>query len=338
MDAPLWTDSHAPSLAELPQAEFRDRLERARDEPMNLVVQGPAGVGKTAGVRALAHETHADPDNDLVELNVSDFFDRTKKEIRADPRFEQFLDGRSRMAKRDMINHVLKETASYAPVSGDYKTVVLDNAEAIREDFQQALRRVMEKHHRTTQFVITTRQPAKLIPPIRSRCFPVPVRTPTTDELVAVLERIVEAEGVEYDEDGLEYVAGYAGGDVRRAVLSAQATAAAADEITMSAAYETLSALGHDDELEAVLESARAGEFTDARSAVGDLLDDEGYDGGDLLRELLRVARSQYDGDTLARLHRLAGEVDHDIANGTDDRLHLAHLLAEWGEDGRANP
>jgi replication factor C small subunit len=336
MDAPLWTDTHAPSLAELPQAEFRDRLARAVDEPMNLVVQGPPGVGKTAGVRALARETHADPDNDLVELNVADFFRRTKKEIRADPRFEQFLAGRSRMAKRDMINHVLKETASYAPVSGEYKTVVLDNAEAIREDFQQALRRVMEKHHRTTQFVITTRQPAKLIPPIRSRCFPVPVRQPTTDELVGVLEDIAEAEGVAYDDDGLEYVAGYAGGDVRQAVLSAQATAVEADEITMSAAYETLSDLGHDDELESVLAKARAGEFTDARKTVGTLLDDEGYEGGELLRELLRVARSTYDGETLARLHRLAGEVDHDLADGTDDRLHLAHLLATWGEDARA--
>jgi replication factor C small subunit len=337
MDAPLWTDSHAPSVAELPQAEFRDRLGRAAEEPMNLVVQGPPGVGKTAGVRALAREAHADPDNDLVELNVSDFFDRTKKEIRSDPRFEQFLDGRSRMAKRDMINHVLKETATYAPVSGDYKTLVLDNAETIREDFQQALRRVMEKHHRTTQFVITTRQPAKLIPPIRSRCFPVPVRQPTTDELVGVLERIVEAEGVDYDDDGLEYVAGYADGDVRRAVLSAQATAVAADEITMSTAYETLSDLGHDDELEGILASARAGEFTEARKAVGTLLDDEGYDGGELLRELLRVARSQYGGERLARLHRLAGTVDHDMADGTDDRLHLAHLLARWAEDGRTS-
>jgi len=173
MDAPLWTETHAPALGDLPQASVRDRLDRAVDEPMNLVVQGPPGAGKTAAVRALADAAHED-DTDLVEINVADFFDRTKKEIRSDPRFEQFLTGRSRMPKRDMINRVLKESASYAPVSGDYKTIVLDNAEAIREDFQQALRRVMERYHRTTQFVIATRQPSTLIAPIRSRCFPVP--------------------------------------------------------------------------------------------------------------------------------------------------------------------
>ncbi|MFC6726446.1 AAA family ATPase, partial [Halobium palmae] len=265
-----------------------DRLGRAVDEPMNLVLQGPSGVGKTAAVRALARETHDDPDNDLVEINVADFFDRTKKEIREDPRFEGFLAGRSRMAKRDMINRVLKESASYAPMSGEFRTILLDNAEAVREDFQQALRRVMEQHHRTTQFVVATRQPTKLIPPIRSRCFPVPVRAPTTDETADVLRRIVESEGVEYDDDGLEFIAGYADGDLRRAVLSAQTTAAQAGEITMNAAYEALGEVSSDDDVREILADARGGEFRSARKSLGTLLDDEGYGGDELLRELPR--------------------------------------------------
>ncbi len=337
MDAPLWTDTHAPTLDELPQSEVRERLGRTVDEPMNLVLQGPAGSGKTAAVRALARETH-DSDNDLVEINVADFFERTKKELREDPRFEQFLAGRSRMAKRDMINRVLKESASYAPVSGDFKTIVLDNAEAIREDFQQALRRVMERHHRTTQFVITTRQPTKLIPPIRSRCFPVPVRAPTTDEIRAALREIVEAEGIEYEPDGLEYIAGYADGNLRTAILSAQTTANGADVLDMNAAYEALGSVSNDEDLRAVLADAEAGDVSAARSAVDDLLDDEGYGGQELLRELLRVARANYSGDELARLHRLAGAVDLDLATGTTDRIHLTHLLTEWvyGDDAVA--
>ncbi len=328
MEAPLWTERHAPALDDIPQAGVREALGRAVDEPMNLVVHGPEGAGKTAAVRALARETHEDPDNDLVEVNVADFFARTKKEIRNDPRFEPFLTGRSSMSKRDMINHVLTEVAGYAPVSGEYKTVLLDNSEAIREDFQQALRRVMERHYRTTQFVIATRQPSKLIAPVRSRCFDVPVRAPTHDEVASALVRVLEAEAVEYDEDGVEYVAGYAGGDLRRAVLGAQTTVEERGELTMEAAYEALSEVGSDERAAEMLAAADEGLFGDARSTLDDLLYDEGLSGDEVLEDLLAAARSRYSGTELARIHRLAGETDADLAEGTSDRVHLSRLLA----------
>ncbi|WP_254839411.1 AAA family ATPase [Natronomonas marina] len=331
MDAPLWTETHAPTLSELPQPEAREGLQRAVEEPMNLVVYGPRGAGKTAAVRALAAATHADPDNDFVELNVADFFDRTKKEIRSDPRFSQFLEGRSKLSKRDMISHVLKEQASYQPVSGDFRTVLLDNAEAIREDFQQALRRVMEQHYEATQFVIATRQPSKLIPPIESRCFPIPMRAPTHAETVEVLQRVVDREGVDHDADGLEYVAGYGDGDLRKALLGAQMAAEAAGEVTMTAAYEALGDVGMADELEAMLEAADAGEFADARDGLDELLYDEGFEGEEVLRELLETARGRYDGEELARLYRLAGEVDFEMSEGNGDRVHIGRLLAELG-------
>ncbi|MFC7167297.1 AAA family ATPase [Halospeciosus flavus] len=335
MDAPLWTDVHAPSLDDLPQEEVRDRLHDAVDEPVNLVIHGPVGAGKTAAVRALADAAHED-ESDLVELNVADFFDMTKKEVANDPRFEHFISPKRRRnsSKADLINHVLKESASYPPVSGSYNTILLDNAEAIREDFQQALRRVMERHHEATQFVITTRQPTKLIPPIRSRCFPVSVRAPTTEETVSVLEDIVEAEDVDYDDDGLRYVAGYAGGNLRKAILAAQAAYEEADEVTMDAAHGALQDVGADDQIKEMLDDAEAGEFTDARKTLDDLLVDEGMDGEEILRDVLRIGRSRYGGDELAELHRFAGEIDLDLNEGTSDRVHLSHLLAELGREG----
>ncbi|AHG02583.1 ATPase AAA [Halobacterium sp. DL1] len=333
MDDPLWIDTHAPSLADIPQADVRDRLQEAVDEPVNLVVYGPEGAGKTAAVRALAEEAHADPDNDLVELNVADFFGMTKKEVSEDPRFAPFISSKRRRnsSKADLINHVLKESASYAPVSGEYNTILLDNAEAIREDFQQALRRVMERHHEATQFIIGTRQPSKLIPPIHSRCFPVSMRAPTPEEIVAVLRDIVEAEGVDHDDDGLEFVAGYADGNLRKAVLGAQTTAEQAGEVTMNAAYETLGEVGSDDAVESMLDDAEAGEFTDARKTLDDLLVDEGMDGEEVLRDLLRVGRSRYSGGDLAELHVLAGDVEFDLTQGNSDRIQLGRLLAELG-------
>ncbi|GAA0650624.1 AAA family ATPase [Salarchaeum japonicum] len=332
MDDPLWIETHAPSLDDIPQEDVRERLQDAVDEPVNLVLHGPVGVGKTAAVRALAAAAH-ESENDLFELNVKDFFGMTKKEIANDPRFEHFITPKRKResSKADLINYVLKESASYPPVSGDYTTVLLDNAESIREDFQQALRRVMEQHHEATQFVIATRQPTKLIPPIRSRCFPVSVRAPTADETVGVLRDIVEAEEVAYEDDGLEYVAGYAAGNLRKAVTAAQATYEAEGEVTMDAAYETLQDVGLDDEISGMLDDAEAGDFTDARSTLDDLLVDEGLDGTEVLDEILRVGRSRYAGDDLAELHELAGDVDVMLAEGNSDRVQLGRMLAELG-------
>ena len=300
---------------------------------MNLVVYGPKGAGKTAGVRALTRETHATPEADRIEINVADFFDLSKSDLAEDPRFGRFVDAERRResSKADLINHVLKESASYSPVGSEYKTVVLDNAEGMREDFQQALRRVMEQYYEATQFVIVTRQPSALIPPVRSRCFPIPVRAPTQDEIVGVLRDIVESENAAYEAEGLEFVAGAANGDLRAAILGAQTTHEREGEITMTAAYETLSGLGVDERVGEMLADAEAGEFTDARKTLDDLLVDEGYSGTEVLEDVLAVARSRYSGRELAELHRLAGEVDMDLQEGTNDRLHLSHLLAEVG-------
>ena len=334
MDGPLWTETHAPTLAELPQQEVSESMERALAEPMNLVVHGPKGAGKTAAVRAFTREAHEHPESDRIEINVADFFELSKTEVGEDPRFARFIDAKRRRnsSKADLINHVLKESASYAPVAGGYKTVVLDNAEGMREDFQQALRRVMEQYHETTQFVIGTRQPSALIAPIRSRCFPIPVRAPTTDETVTVLKDIAEQENVDYGTEGLEYIAGAAGGDLREAILSAQTTAESEGTLTMDGAYETLSDVRTDERIKRLLDDAETGAFTDARSTLDDLLVDEGYSGAEVLEATLSVARSRYSGDELATIHRLAGETDMDLQTGTDDRLHLSHLLARLGD------
>lgn len=329
MDSPLWIDRHRPSLDELPQADVRTYLEQVTAGPINLLLHGPQGSGKTAAVRALASELHEEPDTDLQIINVADFFGMTKTEIIDDPRFGRFIDSsRRRDSKAAMINYVLKELAGYPPVSGEFKTILLDNAEAMRGDFQQALRRIMERHFVATQFIIATRQPGSVIQPIRSRCAQIPVRAPTSEEIVTVLERIANREEVPANQAGLSYIAEYANGDLRKAILAAQTTSEETGEITMDGAYEALDAIGYDEQIETMIQAAKTGDFSTARSTLDDLLVDEGVAGGDLLGETLRVARNRFDAAEIAELHQLAGQTDFDLVEGASDRVQLGHFLS----------
>jgi replication factor C small subunit len=158
------------------------------------------------------------------------------------------------------------------------------------------------------------------------------MRAPTHEETVGVLEDIVTAEGVDHDADGLEYVAGYAEGDLRQAILAAQTTYEETDELTMETAYETLQGLEADDAVESMVAAAEEGRFTDARSELDDLLVDEGYGADDVLEELLSVARSRYSGQRLAEVHELAGETDMALTEAANERIHLSRLLSELGQ------
>lgn len=336
MASPLWTDRYAPTVEELPQGRLRAYLTAVGGRPVNLLLHGPPGAGKTAAVRALAAHVHDDPEADLLVLNVADFFDRSKADIEEDPRFAGFLGDGERRSKREMINHVFRESTAYAPIEGAYRTVLLDNAEAVREDFQQSLRRLIERHHRTTQFVLTTRQLGTIIPALRSRCLPIPVPAPTDDEVVDRLRTILEAEGVPSEAAALRLLAEDAGGDLRRAILAAQATAVSTaregdPEVTESAVYETLHGLGRGGTVETFLAAAEAGDFDEARSALDSLLVDAGLDGDEILDAVVRGGRTRYDEAGIAAVTRLAADVDFRLATGGDERVQLSRLAADLG-------
>ncbi len=331
MESPLWTDRHAPTIEELPQEHVKTYLQRVSGRPVNLLLYGPPGSGKTAAVRALARE-RAGGEGTLIELNVADFFDRTKREIIEDERFAPFISDTT-WSKRRMIQHVFTEATVHAPVEGTYRTVLLDNAESVRADFQHALRRLIERHHRTTQFILTTRQLGTIIPALQSRCLPVPVPPPDDDAVVTRLETILTREDIEFDGDALELLAEDADGNLRVAILSAQATHVnqlREDDgmITETAVFDTLSTIGYGDEIEALLAHAETGDFTDARSVLDELLVDVGLEGTELLDTIVSTARTRYDEQTAAALTEVAAEIDHGLSTGGRDRSQLSWLLA----------
>ncbi len=311
----LWTEKHAPAdPSDLPQDDLRRRMSSLVDEGFDVVFYGPEGAGKSAAADLL------EPD---FVLNASDFFGLTKAEIADDPRFRGFISSKRKResSKADLINHVLKEVAAQYVGEGR-KTILVDDAHAMRRDFQQALRRVMETAD--ARFVLSTNSLSALIPAIESRCYPVQVRGPSVDEHVEVLRGIAEEEDVEYDDAGLEYLANAADGDLREGVLSLQA-AASRGVVDIEAAHEVVEQVAEDSVAE-LLRLARDGEFDDAVEILDRLLVEEGVEGNEILNLILEETESLGDREAAEVVKTLA-EVDVALEDGANDRVHLESLV-----------
>lgn len=162
-----------------------------RDLPHMLFI-GPAGVGKTTTAYALANELGWD----IVELNASD---------------ERGID-------------VIRNKVKHLALAAGRRIILLDEADALTEDAQQALRRIMERAV-GSRFILTANYEWKLIEPIRSRCAVFRFRRIPRDLMVRRLVEIIKAEGVKIPRDKLQEVkqalaiiVEVANGDMRKAI------------------------------------------------------------------------------------------------------------------------
>jgi replication factor C small subunit len=87
---------------------------------------------------------------------------------------------------------------------GDFKVVLLDEADYLSPNAQAALRGVMEEYHNTARFVLTCNYPNKIIPAIHSRCQGFHIAKVDQTEFTARVAEILITEGIEVELDILD--------------------------------------------------------------------------------------------------------------------------------------
>lgn len=128
---------------------------------------------------------------------------------------------------RIVVQEIIKEIAANQPLdSSGFKVVVLQEVDRMTREAQAGLRRTMEKYMSVCRLILCCNSTSKVIEPVRSRCLPLRVPAPTEADITEVLRKIAKKEGIVLPEDLATQIAQQSDRNLRRAILSFEATRA----------------------------------------------------------------------------------------------------------------
>ncbi|MFX1326838.1 MAG: AAA family ATPase, partial [Promethearchaeota archaeon] len=171
----------------------------------HLIFTGPAGTGKTSTALIIAKSflDEKEFDTNLLELNASD------------------------TVRIDFVRNILKSFVNQCLIkNGSLKFVILDEADNIPSQVQQALRRIIEKASSNIKFILLCNYINRIIDPIVSRCAVFRFVTLPKEKIIERLRYIAEKEKLKIpsnqSEEFFNQLYFISGGDLRKAINSLQ--------------------------------------------------------------------------------------------------------------------
>ena len=135
--------------------------------PSSLIFAGPSGVGKQLTALALAQLVNCLSPAAEDACGQCASCRRIARGVHAD--VMRIEPGETGAIKIEQIRDAV-ERAAYRPFEGRRRVVIIDQADAIVPQAQDALLKTLEEPPNGTTFVLVTASPELLLPTIRSRC------------------------------------------------------------------------------------------------------------------------------------------------------------------------
>ncbi|XP_003398662.1 replication factor C subunit 5 [Bombus terrestris] len=220
-----WVEKYRPKKLDdlISHEEIIKTINKFIDENQlpHLLFYGPPGTGKTSTILACARKlyTPAQFNSMVLEMNASD--DRGIGIVRG---------------------QILSFASTGTMYRSGFKLIILDEADAMTKDAQNALRRIIEKYTDNVRFCIICNYLSQIIPALQSRCTKFRFGPLSTDQILPRLDAIIKEENLNVSEDGKQALITLSGGDMRKVLNVLQSTSLAFSAVTEENVY---SCVGH---------------------------------------------------------------------------------------------
>ena len=308
----IWTERYRPANFEevVGQHEIVKRVKslvQALNIP-HLLFAGPAGTGKSTLALIIVKELFGETwKQNYLELNASD---------------ERGI---------DVVRQKVKDFARTKALGNvPFKVIFLDEADALTREAQQALRRTMENYTNTCRFILSCNYSSKIIDPIQSRCVVFRFRLLEKKDIAAVVKRIGEKEKLKVADNAFDALYEASEGDCRRVINLLQATASISPDVNAEM-INIIASSSKPTNVKVVLDYALAGDFTNAREKLLDVMLKDSVSGTDVVKAIQKEIWSlNIEPELKVRLTEKTGEIEFRMVEGSDEFVQLQSLLASF--------
>jgi len=207
-----WIEKYRPrKLEEITQSPdlidlFRNSIETG--DMTHYLFYGPPGTGKTSAILAMGREIFKEyfPSR-VIEFNASD--DRGINAVR------EKITG----VARKYVSEMISEDGTRIP---PYKIIILDEADSMTDEAQDALRVIIEQYSTVTRFCFICNYISKITDAIKSRCSPVHFKKLSHESMVNKLNEIATKESMSLPCNILDTIIEVSNGDMRKAIMLLQ--------------------------------------------------------------------------------------------------------------------